>query len=128
MLRRTPRDIILVTLRMVPVQRRFSRRGDHIPIQILNLVMMQNGKSHCKSRQQQGSQGIPSSLLSSERVCVSEWAYQVVHLVMGDRHCGHRPLRIFLCIHIFAFHFFAAMMHLPWLGTSQVPPTPISLT
>ena len=85
MLRRTLRDIILVTLRMVPVQRRISRRGDHIALQILNLLMMQNGKRHCKSRQQQGSQGIPSSLPSSEWVCVSEWAYQVVHLVMGDR-------------------------------------------
>ena len=34
---------------------------------------------------------------------------------------------IFLCIHIFAFHFFAVVMHMPRLGTSQVPSTPISL-
>ena len=33
-----------------------------------------------------------------------------------------------LCIHIFAFHFFAAVMHVPRLGTSQVPPTLISLS
>ena len=85
MLPRTPRGIILVTLRMVLAQRMISRRGDHIPLQILNLLMMQNGKSDRKGRQQQGSQGIPSSLPSSEWVCVSEWAYRVVHLVMGDR-------------------------------------------
>ena len=62
MLRQTPRDIIPVTLWMVPVQSLISQRGDHIPPKILNLLMMQNGKSYCEGRQQQESQGIPSSV------------------------------------------------------------------
>ena len=38
------------------------------------------------------------------------------------------PYAHFVCIHIFASHFFAAVMHVPRLGTSQVAPTPASLT
>ena len=47
----------------------------------------------------------------------------LVHLVLGDLDRGHRSLRIFLCIHIFVFHFFAALMDGPRLRTSQVSPT-----
>ena len=52
----------------------------------------------------------------------------LVHFIMGDRDSGHRSLCTFMCIHIFAFHLFAAVMHLRLLGTSQLPPTAISLT
>ena len=62
MLRPTPKDIILVTVRIVLEQSQISRRGDHIPLQILNLHMMQNGKRCRYGRQQQESQGIPSSV------------------------------------------------------------------
>ena len=58
----TPRDIILVTLRMVLAQSQISRRGDRIPPQILNLIMMHNRKRCREGRQQQGSQGMPSSV------------------------------------------------------------------
>ena len=59
---RTPGDIILVTLRMVRAQTQISRRGDHTQPQILNLIMMHNGKRCRESRQQQESQGLPSSV------------------------------------------------------------------
>ena len=62
MLRRTLRDIILVTLPMVPAQCQISWRGDHIPPPILNLIMMQNGKRCREGRQQQEFKGIPSSV------------------------------------------------------------------
>ena len=52
----------------------------------------------------------------------------LVHFVMGNQASGHCSLRILWCIHIVTFHFFAAVMHVPRLGTSKVPPTPISLT
>ena len=51
-----------------------------------------------------------------------------VNLVMGDQHSGNYSLCIFMCIRIFACHFFAAMMHVSWLRTSQLHCTPISLT
>ena len=47
-----------------------------------------------------------------------------------SRSLGHgqptlSPSRLMLnCIHIFDFHFFAAVMQVPWLRTSQVPPHP----
>ena len=56
------RDIILVTLRMVPAQSQISQPGDCIPPQILNSIMMQNGKRCHEGPQQQESQGIPSSV------------------------------------------------------------------
>ena len=40
----------------------------------------------------------------------------LVHLVMS--------LRILLCIHMFAFNFFAVVMHVPRLRTCKVPPPP----
>ena len=43
-------DIIPVTLWMVPAQSLISQRGDHIPPKILNLLMMQKGKSYCEGR------------------------------------------------------------------------------
>ena len=46
MLRRTPRDIILVTLLMMPAQSQISRWGGRIPPEILNLLMMQNGNHY----------------------------------------------------------------------------------
>ena len=55
-------SIILVTLRMVPAQSRILRRGDHTPFQILNLMMMLNGKGCREGRQQQESHGIPSAV------------------------------------------------------------------
>ena len=51
-----------------------------------------------------------------------------VPLVMGERDRGHHSLCIFKCIHILAFPFFAAGMHVPGVGTSQVPPTPTTFT
>ena len=59
-LHRTLRDIILITLRIVPAQSQTSPRGDHIPPQILTLSMMQSGKHYREGPQQQESQGIPS--------------------------------------------------------------------
>ena len=53
---------ILAISRMVPAQSQISRRGDRITPQILNLIMMQNGKRCREGRQQQESQGIPSSV------------------------------------------------------------------
>ena len=49
-LRRTPRDIILVTIRMMPAQIQISRRGGRILPQILNFLMMRNG-NHCREGQ-----------------------------------------------------------------------------
>ena len=39
-----------VTLRMMVAQSQISRRAGHIPPQILNLLMMQNG-NHCREGQ-----------------------------------------------------------------------------
>ena len=44
---------VLVTLWMVPAQSQTSRRGDRIPPQILNLIIMQNEKRCREGRQQQ---------------------------------------------------------------------------
>ena len=52
----------------------------------------------------------------------------LIHLVMGNPDCGDPSLCIFMCIHIFAYDFVAAVMHVPGLGTSQLPLSPTSLT
>ena len=49
-LRRAPRDIILVTLWMMPAQSQISRGASHLPLQILNSLMTQNG-NHCREGQ-----------------------------------------------------------------------------
>ena len=52
-LRRTPRDIALVTIRIVLAQSKIPQRGDHISPQIMNLLMMQNDERYREGRQQQ---------------------------------------------------------------------------
>ena len=66
---RTPRDIILVTVWMMPAQSQISRPGGHIPPQILNLVMMQNG-NHCR-------EGQPPPLSRGTRAMVRKWGRTV---------------------------------------------------
>ena len=50
------------TCRIAPARIQTSMRGDRIRPQVLNLLMMQNGKRYTEGPQQQESQGIPSSV------------------------------------------------------------------
>ena len=83
-LRRTPRGIILVILRMMPAQRQISRQAGHIPPQILNLLMMHN-KNHCRE-----GQPPPSSRDTRAMVKESGWTVtgQVTHVMGGGEERG----------------------------------------
>ena len=72
MLRRTPRDIVLVTDQIVPAQSQISVCGDCIPPQILNLFMMQNGKRYRKDLPHHPSIPGMEGLHSAKRICHKE--------------------------------------------------------